>query len=82
MAHMQAETLNGVTSTGATPLHLCAARGTPQVVAALLESPDVNPNIRDNNGKTPVDRAARSNSQIRDMIMARGGRYMGSPKHA
>ena len=66
--------VNGTTATGATALHLAAARGTPAVVELLLtEAVGIEVNATDGMGKTALDRAVRSNRVIADMLREHGG---------
>ena len=67
------EVVNGQTNRGATALMLAAARGNKPVVELLLADQRVDVHIRDFGSpqKTVIDRVARSNSEIKDLIMAR-----------
>ena len=49
-------------TTGATPLLRAAGSGAPELVSLLLEL-RADPNVPNNDGLTPLDAAARSNSQ-------------------
>ena len=51
--------INQQTQTGYTALFYAAAYGHTEVVAALLQSPSIDINVRDNNGATALIRAIR-----------------------
>ena len=72
--------LNGQTNRGATALMLAASRGSRRLVELLCNDPRSDINITDFGSppKTVVDRVARSQTEIKNYLLQRGGRFAGA----
>ena len=72
--------INSRDPNGRTPLHIAACKGYADFVEELFRVPDINPNLKDNNGNTPLqallasDLSTKKKVAISKILRAHGAR--------